>query len=44
MYIKKYQNKEKNVTPTMFLALKKSGKKSVLASEILNFKFPIDVL
>ena len=32
------------ITRTMFLALKKSGKSSVLMSETLNFEFSIDVL
>ena len=33
-----------SITRTTFWALKKSGKNSVLASETLNFDFPIDVL
>ena len=32
------------IARTMFWALQKSGKNSVLASETLNFEFPIDVL
>ena len=33
-----------SITRTMFWALKKSGKNCVLASETLNFEFPIEVL
>ena len=33
-----------SITRTMFRALKKLDKNSVLASETLNFEFPIDVL
>ena len=33
-----------SITRTMFWALKKFDKNSVLASETLNFEFPIDVL